>query len=193
MRILEDNALGPAFRYNDGHVYAVLDCLMHEDHASRMRLTEVTGLGEGSVRSLIRVLRKWELVDTARRGTSINDTGRKVYSQFRMKLVDCRCDAYATGNCQCGVIVGGIARLVEDGLCQRDVAVRNGAEGASVFVMRGGRVVFPRDTVVDDDYPDFVRGLRAAGLSEGDAYILVGADTEAAARCAAAATGVALL
>lgn len=193
MKILEENCMGPAFRYGDAHLYLMLDCLMREDHASRMRLTEVTGLGEGSVRSLIRMLRKWGLIDTARRGTSITDAGRRVYSQLNMRLVDCCCEAYATGEYQCGVIVRDLAKDVTDGLCQRDTAVRNGADGATVFVMRDGKVVFPGDIVMDEAYPDFAEGLRAAGMAEGDVFMLVGAATEAAARCAAAATGVALL
>ena len=183
MKLLEDNCLGPAYRYSDAHLYLVLDCLMHEDCASRMRLAEVTGIGEGSIRSLIRMLRKWGLIETSRRGTLISDAGRKVYSQFDMVLADCRCEAYATGLCQYGVIVRNLA----------DTAVRNGADGATVFVMRNGKVIFPEDTVVDDDYPEFTEALRDAGMAEGDVFIMVGAKSEAAARCAAAATGVALL
>ena len=193
MKLLEDNCLGPAYRYSDAHLYLVLDCLMHEDCASRMRLAEVTGIGEGSIRSLIRMLRKWGLIETSRRGTLISDAGRKVYSQFDMVLADCRCEAYATGLCQCGVIVRNLADQVTDGLCQRDTAVRNGADGATVFVMRNGKVIFPEDTVLDDDYPEFTEALRDEGMAEGDVFIMVGARNEAAARCAAAATGVALL
>lgn len=193
MRILGADGIGPASRYCDAHLYLILDCLVHEDHASRMRLTEVTGLGEGSVRSLIRILGKWGLVNTARRGTRITDAGLAIYSQLGMRIVDCRCEDYSTGEYQCGVIIRGLADEVDDGLRQRDTAVRNGAEGATVLVMRDGNIVFPRDTVIDDAYPEFTEGLKAAGMSEGDVFMLVGAGTEAAARCAAAGTGVALL
>ena len=53
-------------------------------------------------------------------------------------------------------------------------------------------MIFPANWNLDEQDPVFASELRATGMSEGDALVLVGADTEHVAKAAAAAVGLAM-
>ena len=160
--------------------------------ASRATLVEETGLGEGSVRSLLKVLSEWEWIDIRTKGMVLTDFGKTSYLGSGLEFVEINNHKYAVGSSQQGIIVRGGAKNVTNGMKQRDLAVRNGAEGASIFVMRDGKMIFPEFWNIDEQDPKFAAELRATGMAEGDALVLVGADSEQEAKVAAAAVGLAM-
>jgi hypothetical protein len=75
-------------------------------------------------------------------------------------------------------------------MAQRDDAVRNGAEGASVFLMRDGKLMLPVIWDMDEKDPEFARKVREAGMVDGDVLLLIGADSPETAKVVAAAVGL---
>jgi len=190
LELIRGNVYGPVTRYSDSHIFVALDLMNGEGRVSRKALAERTGLGAGSVKGMLNVLKDWKWIEINQSGVALTEFGRRNFLGFGIRFVDIRDDTYAVGLYQQGAVVEGVASAVTNGMAQRDDAVRNGAIGASVFVMRDGRVVLPEIWDMDEKDPGFAGRVRAAGMKDGDALVLVGADSPEAARVAAAAVGL---
>ncbi len=183
---------GAAARYADAHIYVALDLIYRGGRAGRQSLADELGIGEGSVRSMLNVLREWRWIQVRQSGVTLTELGKESFRGFGMQLVRVSESKYSVGNFQYGIIVRGAAASVTDGMKQRDLAVMNGAEGASVFVMIKGELIFPKNWNLDEQDPETAARLRQTGMRDGDVLIIAGADTEKKARLAAAAAGLAM-
>ncbi len=125
-------------------VHAVLMLLILEDGSvGRKRLSSLMGIGEGSVRSLIRRLKEIGLIDVDREGCSLTEKGkeavkkiRKVMSgltELKLRMVDSA--TYA-------ILLRGLEGKINV-LKMRDEAVRAGGEGAVILVQLEGTLMFP--------------------------------------------------
>ena len=155
-------------------------------------MVEETGLGEGTIKTMLKVLKEWEWVTITRKGVELTDFGRSSFLGFGLEFTQIYNSKLVGGGHQGGIIVRGGAKRWTNGMKQRDLAVKNDAEGASVFIMSEGKMIFPANWNLDEQDPVFASELRATGMSEGDALVLVGADTEHVAKAAAAAVGLAM-
>lgn len=192
MKVMKSNTFGPVTRYSDAHIFVVMDILNRTGVSCRKKLMEETELGEGSVRGLLKVLKDWKWVEIKQTGVSLTDTGRSNFNDFGIKLVEIKSGTYGIGCNQQGVIISGLAHKVTNGMAQRDMAVRYGAEGASVFVMREGMIIFPDSWDVDTNDPRTASDIRATGIQNGDILMIVDSDTKEHARLIAASVGLAM-
>lgn len=91
------------------------------------------------------------------------------------------------------MIVHRRAGRITDGVEQRDSGYRHGSLGASVFIIRYDRLLFPGLWNLDKMHPDFAEYVRGTGMREGDVLIIAGADDRAVARYSAVSIGLELL
>ncbi len=190
LELIRDSIYGPVARYSDAHIFVVLDTLNERKCVSRKTLAAETGLGEGSIKGMLKVLKDWKWIDVSHGGVVLTDFGTENYLDFGIRFVDIRNGSYAVGLYQQGAIVRGVADAVTNGMAQRDDAVRNGAEGASVFIMREGKLILPVIWNMDEKDPEFARRVREAGMEDGDVLLLIGADSPETAKVVAAAVGL---
>lgn len=190
MELIRKGIYGLEARYTDAHIFVVLDTINERKRVSRKTLAAETGLGEGSIKGMLKVLRDWKWIEVNYDGVTLTDFGRENYLDFGIKFVDIRNGSYAVGLYQQGAIVRGVADAVTNGMAQRDDAVRNGAEGASVFIMREGKLILPVIWNMDEKDPEFARKVREAGMEDGDVLLLIGADSPETAKVVAAAVGL---
>lgn len=190
MELINGNNYGPMTRYSDTHIFLVMDALERNKRMSRKGLVDETGLGEGSIRGMLKVLKDWKWIEVKQTGVCITEFGRKSFHGFGMRYVDIFNDKYAVGKYQQGIMVEGVADKVTNGMAQRDIAIRNGAEGAVIFVMRDGRIIFPKDWDIDEKDPRFAKKIRDTGMKEGDALVIVDSNDADVARAVAAAVGL---
>lgn len=192
MELINENSYGPMARYTDAHIFLVLDIIQRRGRISRKGLVEETGLGEGSIRGMLKVLKEWKWVDVKQSGIYITDFGKQSFDSFRLRYVDIYNEKYAVSRYQQGIIVEGVADKITNGMAQRDLAIKNGADGAAIFVMRDDRIIFPESWVIDDKDPAFAKKIRATGMRDGDALVIVDSTDPDKARVVAAAVGLAL-
>ena len=190
MELIREGIYGPVARYTDAHIFVVLDTINERKRVSRKTLAAVTGVGEGSIKGMLKVLKDWKWIEVSHGGVVLTEFGRKNYLDFGIRFVDLCNESYAVGTYQQGVIVSGAADKVTNGMAQRDDAVRNGAEGASVFIMREGKLILPVIWNMDERDPEFARKVREAGMEDGDVLLLIGADSPETAKVVAAAVGL---
>lgn len=192
MELISENNYGPMARYTDAHIFLVLDIIQRKGRVSRKGLVEETGLGEGSIRGMLKVLKEWRWVDVRQTGIHITEFGKRSFDSFRIRYVDVYNKKYAVSGFQQGIIVEDAADKVTNGMAQRDLAVRNGADGAVIFVMREGRIILPESWVIDVEDPAFAEEIRAAGIKDGDALVIVDSKDPSVAKVVAAAVGLAM-
>ena len=192
MELINGNNYGPMTRYSDAHIFLVMDALERNKRMSRKGLVDETGLGEGSIRGMLKVLKDWKWVEIKQTGVFITEFGRQSFEKFKMRYTDVLNVNYAEGKYQQGIIIEGVAYKVTNGMEQRDLAVRNGATGAATFVIRDDRVIFPKNWDVDKNDPRFAEEIRAAGMKNEDVLILVDSNDANRLRVMAAAVGLAM-
>ena len=163
MRLVDDVKTGPACRFGDAHIYYVMHLIDREGTLSRANLARMLRIGEGSVRTIVEILRRWGMVDVRKTGISLTDEGRGFLNDISMRMVDVPQSEYVAGTYQQGILVNGVAGRITDGMSQRDRGIIAGATGASVFLLRDGSLIMPMNWNMDYRDPDFageIRGVR---------------------------------
>lgn len=102
-------------------------------------------------------------------------------------------EIYAIGDVQQGVIIHGRAGRITDGVEQRDSGYRHGSLGASTFIIRYDRLLFPGLWNLDKMHPEFAEYVRGSGMREGDVLIIAGSDDRTIARYSAVSVALELL
>ncbi len=193
MKLVDPIEFGPARRFGDAHVFYMLHILSVEDDVSRARMAEAMGIGEGSVRNIQEILRRWGMVEVRRTGMSLTDKGRAFLMGIDMRLVDVPRTRCVRGSFHQGVVVPGAADRITDGMQQRDRGIIAGATGASVFLMRDGSLIMPSHWNMDCREPDFTKEVWKTGIRDGDVLVVSGAEGQGTATVSAIAIGLDLL
>jgi hypothetical protein len=164
---------GAAPSFSEVHLVKALLALK-EGKTGRKRLASLLGVGEGSVRTIIKKLSAEKLIASKPRGHELSSKGRQVVNGYLSRFslpVGIGLDI-APGRKCCLVVVKGASERITNGLEEREVAVKSGAEGAILLKHSGGSITFPCGDILLDDYPmtkDFVMN---AGTSEGDLVVV---------------------
>ena len=193
MDLFMNKLYGPLSRFADAHLYLTMDVIKRNGSISRKALAKELGIGEGSVRSIIRIMKDWEVLDVRRTGIRLTQFGEYTYDNIPISLENIQNENFALGDFQQGILVKGVAKDVTNGMLQRDIGVRYGSKGASVFVMTNGRLMMPMNWDMDQKDPDFAEKVRATGMDERDVFLLVGSDDPISSRVAAVSIALEML
>jgi len=138
---------GPAPVFSHLHIcYAVLvigDC----GPKGRLELSRELGVGEGTIRTIIRRLTKAGIITTGEEGCRLTRRGVTIYNRLRDKLsrvqaVDA--DELSLDKASAAIVVKSSGALVKRGVEQRDAAVRAGATGACTLIYKNGAYFMPK-------------------------------------------------
>jgi predicted transcriptional regulator len=193
MRLVDAPECGPASRFGDTHIYWVLSFLNEKDPIGRSKLSDLTGIGEGSIRNVIETLKKWQVINVKQTGMTLTESGRKLLDSIPMKLIQVEKSEYAIGAYQQGVLVKGVAGKIAKGTYKKERGMLAGANGAAVFMIKEGRLIMPKNWDMDTRDPKFARHLRDEGIEEGDAIIISGANDSRVATISAISIALDLL
>ena len=175
MRFIDGQDCGPPRRFGDAHIYYLLMKLDKDKPISRLKLSETTGIGEGSIRKIISILKEWKAISINQTGMTISQEGLDLLQSIPVKLIDVKRSEYVVGAHQRGTLVRGVAEKITNGIYQRDKGIIAGASGASVFVIREGILIMPLSWNMDTKDPDFAKELRSKGMEDGDVMVICGA------------------
>lgn len=194
MKLSHDAAKkGPVARYSDAHIFAALSIIHREGTISRGDLADELGLGEGSTRNILNIMEGWKQISIQRRGVSLTPLGLETIESLPLRFVNIENRKYVKGICQQGILVKGMADRIKDGMVQRDIGIMMGSDGASVFIMKDNKIIFPMDYNVDTEDPEFAKKIRSTGIEEGDVLIIAGSDDSSVSMISAAGIGLALI
>ena len=186
MKIIDEPQFGPMFRFNDANVYWSLHLLSDGRRMGRKRLADEVGVGEGSMRRIIDTLKEWDFINIKQTGITITKAGISFLEQLPLRPVNIFVEGSVAGACQQGVLVLGGADKVVNGMEQRDAGIKVGADGCTTIVIRDGVLMIPPDWNMDEKTPELAYKIRKEiGLTQSDALIIGGGETQALATEAA--------
>ena len=125
--------------FEPAHIFKVLQVIDHDTKASRATLIEELGLGEGSIKTLVKHLKMNNLIETSKAGMKMTSKGKTLFSKINdaipseTEIQEC---SITLSKFNHAILVKGLAKEVGSGIEQRDAAIKIGALGATTLVFR---------------------------------------------------------
>lgn len=164
------------------HVFKTLQLIQERGHVSRHTLCKKLGLGEGTVKTLVKHLKIYDLVQTDRTGTRISERGNKLLSELalsmpaEMSISKC---SVALGNFNYAILLKQMAYLIKTGIEQRDAAIKMNALGATTLVYKYKRFMIPKTNFDALHKEQKLHTLLVEGLNpEEDDVLIIGSDNK---------------
>jgi len=131
--------------YSEAHVLKALELIDSSKRIGRQNLSRELGLGEGTVRTLIRRLKDEDLITVSRGGINLTTSGVNLLSYFRslMKATPLPETSITVAYRNYAVLVKGAASKINRGVEQRDAALLAGAKGATTLWYNGESFLMP--------------------------------------------------
>ena len=170
----------------------LLRCLLRiEKPASRLYISKALDLGEGTVRSILDVLKKKGLLASNNQGHSLNEKGKVIVKKIRETL-----DIIEVGQIKIFPGKKSIAahiknpEKIEKAFLLRDEAVKNGAEGA--LILKYDKKLEFYDSNYKEDLSSIESKFNKTDLNKDDIVIVAYADSYKLAEHGALAAAISL-
>jgi Mn-dependent DtxR family transcriptional regulator len=179
------------------HVFKTLQLIQENGHVSRETLCEDLGLGEGTIKTLLRHLRMQNLIESTNAGTKMTKKGNSFFSELLSSIPTetslSKC-AITLGKFNYAILVKQMSSMIKDGIAQRDAAIRMGAFGATTLLFKDNKFLIPQtdfDSLKDEHQlsEQMVKNLHP---QDGD-VIIIGTDNYSRMKAEFAAKSAALI
>ena len=162
------------------HVFKTLQLIQENGHVSREKLCEDLGLGEGTIKTLVRHLKMQNLIESTNAGTKMTKKGNSFFSELlssipsEISLSKC---AITLGKFNYAVLVKQMSSLIKDGIAQRDAAIRMGASGATTLLFKDNKFLIPQTDFdsLKDEHQLSEQMIKNLHPQDGD-VIIIGSD-----------------
>jgi len=144
----------------------------------RKTLSSKIGICEGSMRSLLNHLKDNGMLTATKKGQSITSAGNEITTQFlkfcsfpfKIYLPDMTLD-----NCM-GIILRNVSEKIKSGIVERDIAIREGCNGAFILLWTNDEFKFPfiNTSILDFSVSlEFLNNMaRRENLKENDVVVI---------------------
>ena len=179
------------------HVFKTLQLIQENGHVSREKLCKDLGLGEGTIKTLVRHLKMHNLIESTNAGTTMTKKGNLFFSELlssipsEISLSKC---AITLGKFNYAVLVKQMSSMIKDGIAQRDAAIRMGASGATTLLFKDNKFLIPQ-TYFDslkDEHQLSEQMIKNLHPQDGD-VIIIGSDNYSRMKAEFAAKSAALI
>ncbi|MFH1722311.1 MAG: DUF4443 domain-containing protein [Candidatus Altiarchaeota archaeon] len=171
---------GAAPSFTDIHLVRSI-LLLANGPLGRKRLVQELGVGEGSVRTILKRLWSDGLVESYKGGQRLSKKGEKKASKLLGQLwieQDFNsADLSGQDKKQVLVIVKKGADNVASTVLLRDQSLKAGADGAVIIQKKKGKLIFPDDSTPLDGFPDLIEQLSGEELKNEDIAVVAWGDT----------------
>lgn len=189
---MPSNSRGPISKFSDYHIWKTLLSLDKNDPIGRKRLASILGIGEGSTRTILKLLTDEGYVTSSKDGMLITEKGLALRDSIYFELAPVKVENLTINNFNCAVRIPHSAKRVTFGCEERDVAIIAGAKGATTLVCNNGKLLFPGSDFPADKETENV--LRKNFKIRHDDVIIIGtAETYNLAECGAVTAALNLI
>lgn len=191
---------GPAPAFTQVDVTQAILTIGDEGQIGRIELSRRLGIGEGTIRTIIKHLMQANIIEIAKGGCVLTKRGVQLYNSLRSKVskvftIDAK--QLALDKVSAAVLVRHVGHLVKRGIEQRDAAIRAGATGACTLVFQGREFLMPmsesEEWSLNSDDPLFQDLRKSFSPGEGDVIVLSSAPDRATADHGAMAAALTLI
>lgn len=181
-RLVSRYGPGKLLSFNTAHVLKTLQLLQQNTYVSRARLSRDLGLGEGSIKTLVKHLKTGGIISTTRAGCYLTGKGKKLSANLLSLIpneVYIPMNSITVGNYNHAVLLRGYASAVASGIEQRDAVIRFGGQGATTLLFRDGRFIMPgADYDCLREEPEMKRLLIAKLDPQEDDVVIIGSASD---------------
>ncbi|WP_461865685.1 DUF4443 domain-containing protein [Thermococcus sp.] len=164
----------PEFNLED----ALAVIFMLKNPIGRKAISEELGLGEGSVRTLLKKLSAIGIITSRQKGHFLNERGARLLENLQELFSE---------PIKAGTVEGmpAVAMKVKNppefkSIELRDEAIRFFARGAMILIVRNGEPVFPEDgRKLKETFPEIAQSIRSLAPEEGDLIVITWAEDDA--------------
>ncbi|MEA3255511.1 MAG: DUF4443 domain-containing protein [Candidatus Altiarchaeota archaeon] len=185
--------VGASPSFSDEHVVRTLLAL-ERGKVGRKRLVRLLGLGEGSVRTILKKLGDQSLIRSSRQGHELTPEGKLRVGDYLEGFTSPQ--EFHPGDLSEGfkslLIVHNASDKIKTGMKQRDIALASGADGALILVFRDNNLEFPAPGVRLSEFPETGQELGRMKLGEGDVVVISFGKTQVKAEDGAVAIALEL-
>ena len=146
-RIVSRSGPSRMLSFNTAHVLKCLQLLQQNEYASRAVLAKELGLGEGSIKTLIKHLKANNIIETRKAGCRLTGKGKKLSNNLLAALpaeVEVPMNSITIGKYNHAVLLREYAFAVTSGIEQRDEVIKFGGDGATTLLYKDNKFVMPR-------------------------------------------------
>lgn len=146
-RIVSRSGPSRMLSFKTAHVLKCLQLLQRNEYASRAVLAKELGLGEGSIKTLIKHLKANNIIETRKAGCRLTGKGKKLSNNLLAALpaeVEVPMNSITIGKYNHAVLLREYAFAVGSGIEQRDEVIKFGGDGATTLLYKDNKFVMPR-------------------------------------------------
>jgi len=183
---------GPIPKFKDYHVWKAIYCIAGKDLLGRKSLAALLNIGEGSTRTILNMLQEDGLITINKNGVTLTKDGLDTWKSVRMEIQPISVSELTIGKSDCAVRVPGMAGNVKFGCEERDIAIKQGATGATTLICSNNVLIFPGSYyLVDQKVENALRDC--FDISDGDVIIIGTASDAEKAELGAVTAGLELM
>jgi len=180
-RLAKEKGLGPPSTFSEFHVAKAVETI-GRNAVGRAKLSREIGLGEGATRTLISRLTDADLATSTKQGIQLTRNGLSILEELKYSFPRATIvprSSITVGPHNFGILVRNGRHKVNNGIEQRDAAVRTGAIGAVTILFKDGRLyVPPMNEVAAKDWKETAqRILDIFKPKQSDAVVICGAES----------------
>jgi hypothetical protein len=170
-------APGPAPSFSVAHVVKALEIIGKYETVGRISLSNKLDLGIGTTRTILKHLKRENLIVSSRNGFAFSDVGKKLFQKLRLIISECvevPNSPLSVGPVVVAVLVKDAADMVGGGVEQRNSAIRVGASGATTLVFSGNRLIMASKREHSHEMPSDIQDVFVSKLNptENDVVIV---------------------
>ncbi len=177
----------------DAQAYLVLHYLDSGDRMSRALISDLTGLGEWRIRSIVTPLRDEKLVSVSRGGVRITEKGRAVFNNIPITIVDPGPWTLPKGEKFAGVVVHEGESMAGSLFQEYSAAIKAGADSLCAFRREGDGIVPCKIETSDCEDRRVEAVLEGSNLAKGDLLLVAKAGDWRLASLAAVSAALEML
>lgn len=172
------------------HVFKTFQLMKKYGRVSRAILIQELGLGEGSIKTLVKHMKMSNLVETSKGGMWMSEKGLRFSSKLEdvlsceMNIPKC---SFSIGKYNHAVLIKKQSSEIGSGIEQRDVAIKMGALGATTLLFEEGTFYIPgkNKDPLKGDLAIRKKMIKMLRPQNGDVIIIGSADNKLVAEFAA--------
>lgn len=132
----------------------ILRCFLNIDKdASRLELVKKLELGEGTIRTILNILKSNNLIESTQKGHSLSEEGIKTLNNIKKNIEMIKIEYNEYKNLKShGIVVKNLDKI-EKTTQLRDIGIKNGAESALILVF--DKKLKTPDFECDEDFSEF--------------------------------------
>ncbi|MDE1727560.1 MAG: DUF4443 domain-containing protein [Thaumarchaeota archaeon] len=145
-KVAQRHAPSRMLSFDPVHVFKTMQMMSDNNKISRSIMMQELGLGEGSIKTLVKHLKMHGLVENSNAGMWLTNKGEALYTKLHILIpreTDITKCSVALGKFNHVVLLKSMAHNIKSGIEQRDAAIKAGAVGATTLICKNERLVLP--------------------------------------------------